>query len=281
MSSLQRRLLTAAVLIPLVVWVVLALPTPYLAGLLGLLALGGAWEWACLMGWTSALARWSFVASVGAGLAVLALVATPGTTSPLAVPLMTVALVWWAAAVVWVVRVQSGADAGFPRATAVRVLVGWLVLVPAWAALVELHGSGDDGPARVMFLMLLIWTADSGAYFAGRRWGATRLASRVSPGKTWEGVAGGAAAVALLTLAALAVLHVPGPRTVLFVLLCLLTVPVSILGDLAESLFKRMAGVKDSGRLLPGHGGVLDRVDSLTAAAPFFTLGLYWLGTGA
>jgi phosphatidate cytidylyltransferase len=159
-----------------------------------------------------------------------------------------------------------------------RALAGDLILVPAWGALVALHGQEPHGPAWVLFLAALVWLADIGAFFAGRRWGRRKLAVRVSPGKSWEGVAGGV--LAALAGAAVAVVLAGEPLhqvPILFVLV-VVTVAASVLGDLTESLFKREAGLKDSGGLLPGHGGVLDRIDSLLAAAPVFVLGLVWLG---
>jgi len=150
------------------------------------------------------------------------------------------------------------------------------VLVPAWASLVVIHGVDPQGPRLLLFLMVLIWVADSFAYFAGRRWGRTKLAPVISPGKTREGVYG-ALAGAVLCGGGLVWL-MPQGNPLLLILFCLLIVLVSVVGDLFESLMKRQAGVKDSGSLLPGHGGMLDRIDSLTAAAPLFLLGLLLLG---
>ena len=126
----------------------------------------------------------------------------------------------------------------------------------------------------MLFLLLLVWAADTGAFFVGRRFGRIRLAPQVSPSKTWEGVLGGlAAAVAVAALGA----SWFNLRHVAFLSLCLAVVLISIVGDLTESMFKRYAGVKDSGSIFPGHGGVLDRIDSITAAAPTFLLGLRWM----
>ena len=147
-----------------------------------------------------------------------------------------------------------------------------LVLIPAWLALVRLHA---QGPALMLFLLLLVVAADIGAYFAGRHFGRNKLAPRVSPGKTWEGVMGGVVGAAVVALVGVSIFHVSAAP---FIGLSLVTVLASVVGDLTESLFKRHAGVKDSGSLLPGHGGVLDRVDSVTAAAPIFLVGLERLG---
>ena len=155
-------------------------------------------------------------------------------------------------------------------------VAGYLVLIPAWLSIVLLLQHA--GPAYVLLLMLLVWGADIGAYFSGRRFGRNKLAPRVSPGKTWEGLIGALLVSIIISLVAFEFLEISSILHTNLLILCLVMVLISILGDLVESMFKRMADVKDSGGLLPGHGGVLDRIDSLTAAAPVFTLGLYLLG---
>jgi phosphatidate cytidylyltransferase len=156
--------------------------------------------------------------------------------------------------------------------SATIAVAGVIVLAAPWVAFMALRD--EFGPAYVLFLFLLVWIADIGAYFAGRRWGRRKLAVTISPGKTWEGALGAGMAALMFALAGAAVLGV-GARWPWFVAICMVTVGFSIVGDLFESMLKRQCGMKDSGTLLPGHGGVLDRVDSLTAAAPIFLLGLY------
>lgn len=274
---LKQRLLTAAVLIPLVVWGVLDLPSGAFAAVLAVLVLLGAWEWSGLAGLQTAARRWGYLLLIGALLA-----GAVSLSGDVARTVIAAAVLWWLAAAVRIYRfnrrgVHNGPVTVDGRRATARALTGTVVLVPAWMALLWIHGNGDDGPYFVLFLLALIWGADSGAYVAGKKWGRHRLAPRVSPGKTWEGVAGGVAAAAVVALVGAVLLDFSGAALWLFIPVCLVTVAFSIAGDLFESLCKREAGVKDSGRLLPGHGGILDRIDSLTAAAPLFAVGLWLL----
>lgn len=264
---LKQRLITAAILIPLVVLGILGLPPLYFALLLALVVALAAWEWGGLLKWGTPL-RYGYVG--------LLLVVLFGVQYLPVMWVLLFALLGWLLAAIWVI--------GFPlgrflwSAAPVAALLGLFVLVPPWAALLAMRDMMT--PYMVLFLLTFIWLGDSAAYFAGRRWGKTQLAPEISPGKTWEGVYGALFAVAIYALAVqpwLAPQILPG----LFALLCLLTLLVSIIGDLFKSMFKRHAGVKDSGHLLPGHGGILDRIDSLTAAAPVFLLGLILLGQRA
>jgi phosphatidate cytidylyltransferase len=200
--------------------------------------------------------------------------------------ILSTAVAWWFASLLIIrqyefdprqVRWLVGSAVQFHPSWLLGML-GVIVLVPPWLSLLVLHGSATPGSALVLMLMALVWTADSGAYAAGRLWGRTKVAPKVSPGKTWEGVYGGMAAAALTAVIAGQWIGFGWRTQVSLVLLGIVTVLFSIIGDLFESLIKRMAGVKDSGRLLPGHGGVLDRIDSVTAAAPVFALGLLWQG---
>ncbi|MBT8079324.1 MAG: phosphatidate cytidylyltransferase, partial [Gammaproteobacteria bacterium] len=155
-----------------------------------------------------------------------------------------------------------------------RWLCGFLVIVPAWLALDWLYRLNS---LYLLLVLTVVWAADIGAYFSGKRFGRLKLAPQISPGKTWEGVLGGLIAVTALTAA-----HSlwSGIGLITLIPLCLAVGIISIVGDLTVSIFKRSAGVKDSGSLFPGHGGVLDRADSITAAAPLFALGLGWIGVG-
>ena len=190
-------------------------------------------------------------------------------------PMVLLALACWLVAAVWVWRYERRGVS--PRlGTIAHMVFGMVIIIVAWWAISVLHHHA--GGSGVLALFVLIWTADTAAYFAGRRFGRRKLAPRVSAGKTWEGVWGALIAVAAMALVVSAWIPGAGQGRFQYVLLALLTVSISILGDLTESLFKRLSGKKDSGTWLPGHGGVLDRIDSLTAAAPVYVTGLAWLG---
>ncbi|NOY62238.1 MAG: phosphatidate cytidylyltransferase [Gammaproteobacteria bacterium] len=278
---LKQRLITASILIPLVVWGIFSLSNATFAWILAVIVLAGAMEWAALIGLTQPLQRALYAALVALCMAVAFLLSKVSGGALFGVLLP--ALLWWLVALGWLARSDGArnpavANRAMGRALLIDCGVGIVLLVPAWLALVLLHGM-DGGPGYLLFLMVMIWAADSGAYFSGRRWGRSKLAPSISPGKTWEGVAGGLALVTLLALLGGGMLFgfsIGG--LLLFLPLCLLVVLFSVAGDLFESMFKRRIGVKDSGRLLPGHGGVLDRIDSLTAAAPLFLLVLLVMG---
>jgi phosphatidate cytidylyltransferase len=260
---LRERVITALILAALVLLVIFMLPHVATMAALALLVVAAAWEWSAFPRFTQHSARIFYVAFVAACVAATWWF---GVEREEMDRLIQAALAWWVFALVWV----AIAPARVNRVTAAGA--GLLVLVPAWLALARLHAFG---PQLLLFLILLVVAADVGAYFAGRRFGHNKLAPRVSPGKTWEGVLGGFGAAALMAAVGVWWFKVDAPR---FLALCIVVVVASIIGDLTESLFKRHAGLKDSGRLLPGHGGLLDRVDSVTAAAPVFLIGLERLG---
>lgn len=274
-ENLKLRLFTALLLVPIVVAGVLFLSTVYLAPIMGVVILLGGWEWTRMMGVAAMPGRWLFL-----GLLVVVLTGAffaAGRYFPsLGFPVFGAITVWWFLIGCKLLRLQTIEPVTRPRFLW-QGAIGLLVLAPAWAALVILHQSGENGPMLMLFLLFLIWTADSSAYFTGYRWGRTKLAPVVSPGKTRAGLYG-AVVSAICCGAVLAWLLSDLGRLYWYVLLAVVTVLFSVVGDLYESLCKRRAGLKDSGDILPGHGGVLDRVDSLTAAAPVFLAGLVLLG---
>ncbi len=270
---LKQRIITALILAPLAVWGIFGLATPGFAWFIGAIVVLAAWEWANLSGWQAQWQRIAYGAVVG-GLLVL----TYGSSELVLLP----ALAWWLVAFALVLTYPTSAHLW--RNPWVRALMGLLILVPTWNGLVILHQAALVGPQEIagvwviLYVFCVVWVADIGAYFAGRAWGKKKLAPRVSPGKSWAGVYGGLAAVAALALAVGLWLDWSGARLAGLVALTLVTALVSVVGDLCESMVKRFRGLKDSSQLLPGHGGILDRVDSITAAVPVFTLLAFWLG---
>jgi phosphatidate cytidylyltransferase len=271
---LKTRVLTAAVLIPAVLVALFLLP-PMGWGIvmLALIALA-AHEWARLCGFATT-SQWLFVAFTLLIGAALLFPAASGFARGW--PDLLVFAACGIAALFWIVVAPPWVIARWPtRARLPMAVVGWVVLIGAWVALVELQARS---PWLVLAAMAIVWIADTAAYFSGRAFGRHKLAPQVSPGKTWEGVYGAWIAVALYALvlvpyAGAAGLQVPvtPPSIAAWVLFLLLLVSISIVGDLFESLLKRHAGAKDSGALLPGHGGVLDRIDALLAAMPIAAL---------
>lgn len=279
MSSLQQRFITAVVLAGLFVAAVAWVPTLGLALVFGGVALLAGWEWAALAGWTHAVARviyCVFLAIVLLGLWWICDLA--GDPKAMQVqPIMGIACLFWSVALLQVR--QYPRSTWLWRSSIVRSLVGWLMLAATWLAIMYAL-SLQNGPILVVLLVLTVAAADVGAYFAGRRWGQNKLAPFVSPGKTWEGLWGGIAAV--LVLVVIVSFGLPNSyshiTTASIVVLALTMAGASVLGDLTVSMVKRHVGVKDSGALLPGHGGLLDRLDSVCGAAPVFGLGLLLMG---
>lgn len=279
MSS-RTRVIAAAVMAPVAILSVLYLPSEFFAALVAALMMLGLWEWTLLAGLRGRVARAAYLVGNVALMAFLVWGAGRDFLTFKLVSLLGAA--WWLLVLLWLLRFDFAAnDNRWSRA--LKLLAGTISIIPAWAAICWLHvQSGGEvrasGPVWALFALLIVWMADSGAYFVGVRFGKHKLAPRISPGKSWEGFFGGLLATVLLAVVALPVLGMPWTSLADLLLLTVITALFSVAGDLFESLLKRHAGAKDSSHLIPGHGGVLDRIDSLLAALPVFVVGKEWLG---
>jgi len=265
----MQRVLTAVPLALVVIWMILFQPTPTLMWLLYAIALPAGWEWSRLCG----------LGPVARGVYALLVCVIPWLMLRYAGEFISVyvsaAALCWLLLTAWLFTARPGAVT--QALSPLKLLFGLLVIPAALMAMHAVHGSRLQGPEWLLFGLMLVWVADIGAYFSGRRFGRRKLAPQISPGKTREGLYGAAAAVALYSMAGALYFDLGAETSVLMLLLMLLLSLVSVAGDLFESLMKREFGVKDSGAVLPGHGGVLDRIDSVLAAMPLFMLGRQWL----
>lgn len=270
---LMQRVLTALVLLPVLIVLVWFAPTHWLYVALSVVGVLMAWEWGGFMQLAPrSLLRRAYLLLTALVLAAVWLTPINGPWLPAL--LIPVAVLW----LLMPLQLRRFPACGAPP-RALMAVAGQLMIASTLLAVVTLHAE-PGGVRKLLFVLILVFAADTGAYFAGRRFGRRKLAPQISPGKTVEGAIGGLALVAVWALVA-------GPHaftldgaaaTVQFVVLAMIVGVVSIIGDLTESMLKRAVGLKDSGRLLPGHGGVLDRVDSIVAAVPVMLVGLQLAG---
>lgn len=262
---LKQRIITAFFLIPLTLLVLFYLPLQAFAYLTAFIALAAAWEWSSLMQ-VKRRARFGYLLFIICGFVAALFIPV--------INILAIAAIWWLIATTLIVI--------YPHASAYyqhffwRGMMGLLIIVPCWVAINYIR-SQPQGLYLLLFLFVLVWGADSTAYFVGKKWGKHKLAPMVSPGKTIQGIIGALCFTLIYITCFLWLLKMPLHLWSWCFILALCTVLFSIIGDLFESLIKRQAGVKDSGTLLPGHGGLLDRIDSLTAAAPIFAFGAWML----
>ena len=257
---LKTRIVTAVVALVVLGVVLFAIPPIATEVVIALVILAGAWEWSGFLGISATALRSFYVVAIGGFIGALYFL-FPDQVGLV----LQISFAWWLAAFVWTFFYPT------PIPVPLRWVCGALVLVPLFMALIHLFRLGA---IFLLLALLIVWAADAGAYFVGKRFGRVKLAPSISPGKTWEGAIGGLLVVLLLAIA----VAIWSDRPVAVLLpFCLAVAALSIVGDLTVSMFKRTAGIKDSGRFFPGHGGILDRIDSVAAAAPLFALGLDWL----
>ena len=276
---LRQRVITALAMAGAFLAAITWLPLPALALLFGVVVALGGWEWSRLAGWESGWARSVYVLVLVAVMGGLYFYCQLGEspTREQVQPLLGLACLWWSFALLWVRSFPASAI--FWNSVAARSVMGLLILALSWLAAVFVL-SFPRGGVLMVVMVIVVASADIGAYFSGRAWGRHKLAAAVSPNKTWEGFWGGMVACVLLALLLWYQLPAPlghiQPGSVVAVALA--TALASVVGDLTVSMVKRESGLKDSGSLLPGHGGLLDRLDSLCGAAPVYALGLLLAG---
>lgn len=268
-EMLKQRFITAVILGSILIFAIFKLPNSWLQIIFAAVTLLGAWEWSNLIGLKKLLLKFVYVAIVAIVMFLVWNFVQPQYENTL----LMLASLWWACVVILLALYE---EAWLQSAWMKKLLIlsGFIVLVPAWLALVNLHKQGAE---MLTFFICLICVADIAAYFFGKRFGKNKLAPKLSPGKSREGVIGALLSSFVMAVIGLQIFTFSQQGSLYFIGLCVLVAMLSVVGDLYESLLKRNAGVKDSGTILPGHGGVLDRIDSITAAAPGYLLGLYWI----
>ena len=263
----SKRIVTAVVLAGVTVAAILFLESFLFAIAVGMVAAAAAWEW-CHLGRRVSALGWNiaFIFLVGTGVPVLVMF-------PPALPwILGIALLWWICTAALITLGRRRSKVPKWQAKKWHALV---VIFPAAVGITGLHATGPEGRWYVLACLLIVWTTDTCAYMVGRLSGKTLLVPGISPAKTVEGAGGGLVSAAIAGL----ILYETLPIEMIFtrldwVVLAIMTAGFSIIGDLTESIYKRTAGVKDSGWILPGHGGILDRIDSALASSPVFVAGI-------
>lgn len=261
---LKYRIVTSLILLTFILLCICLLPMSWFSILMGVIVVYGGWEWFALAGIKNSYVRGSYVVLLSVILWIVYYL-------PIFWVLISTLIVWlWViAAVVCYALDITPLGLQYP---AVKIILGFFALVPCWLAVTTLR-EDIDGLAWLIFGLLLVAAMDTGSYVAGRLWGKHKLTIRVSPNKTWEGLGGGFVLILLIALVTGMLFRFSLYQLSILTLLALVTGFFAVIGDLVESMLKRQAGIKDSGRLLPGHGGILDRIDGLIVALPIFALG--------
>lgn len=274
-TVLKQRIITGLILAPLVLCGVFLLEPIHFSWFFAFILAVAAWEWANLSSFTTSVVRVTYALLI----ATLIFTIMPAISVTW---VLTISLMWWIIATILVITYPDSSKLW--RHPWISAILGLIVLLPMWKALVFIREAsfipvdGVNSLLLILYMLLLVWSADVGAYFAGKAWGKSKLAPKVSPGKSWAGAWGGVTATLILALLAAYFMGFTVLMTVQLLVITALTACVSIIGDLTESMFKRTRGIKDSSALLPGHGGVMDRIDSLLAAIPVFVFLLMSIG---
>jgi phosphatidate cytidylyltransferase len=271
--SHQARIRSALWMVPLTILTILMLPTPYMGALTAMLLLAGLYEWAGLAMLKRKIPKLLYL--LCNAVIVTAIAWLDDANQTLLMVTTLIGGIFWLFSLLWLWQFGFAKDQSLENTT-LKLLSGSLACIPAWTALVWIHSS-ENGPAWALFAVGLIAIADSGAYLFGVNFGKRKLAPNISPGKSWEGFWGGLVCTVGLAIVCAFYFDDNQPRILAFALLGLLTGIFSVLGDLFESLLKRHAQIKDSSTLIPGHGGLLDRLDSIVSGLTVFALLKFWL----
>jgi len=261
---LKDRIITAAILLPLIILAILFMPPTFFAPLLLVVFMVAAWEWTTLVGFKIVAVRWLYLLVIVIG--VIVLTALPPTFNAHVFLILSLVWVW---CLIAVIAFAKDKGAGGFHSPALRSLFGFLVMVPSFVAMLVLQ-SGLGHPFWLLYVLLVTFAADTGGYFVGRRFGSTPLALRVSPKKTWQGFWGGMIFAFLNAFVWSFCLPLNGRQRVVTIIFAMIAAAYSVVGDLIISLLKRIVGVKDTGSIIPGHGGILDRLDSVFAGTTIF-----------
>ncbi|MCP4271575.1 MAG: phosphatidate cytidylyltransferase [Gammaproteobacteria bacterium] len=293
-----QRIITALIMLVFALYAIFFLPLETFSGVVAIIVLIGSWEWSGFFNKNNRLLKIIYVLITAAFMWVIYNHSLPqeywnGWIIPegikewfqlkdLAFISVVLACIWWVFAFV-LVLVFPKISSSLINNIFLMAIIGWLMLLPTWVALTGIRSIGmaldfHRGSSILLFSLCLVWAADTGAFIAGKAFGKHKLAPHVSPKKTWEGVVGGAILAILVAIISSHLLSIPDKQLPGLALMVVVIVSYSVIGDLTESIFKRLAGVKDSGNILPGHGGVLDRIDGLTAVMPLCLLGYAILG---
>ncbi len=293
-----QRIITALIMLVFALYAIFFLPLETFSGVVAIIILIGSWEWSGFFNKKNPLLKSLYVLITAALMWVIYNHSLPqeywnGWIIPegimewlqlkdLALISVVLACIWWVFAFI-LVLVFPKISSSLINNVFLMAIVGWLMLLPTWVALTGVRSIGiavdfHRGSSLLLFSLCLVWAADTGAFIAGKAFGKHKLAPHVSPKKTWEGVIGGALLAILVAIISSHLLSIPHKQLPALALMVVIIVSYSVIGDLTESIFKRLAGVKDSGNILPGHGGVLDRIDGLTAVMPLCLLGYAILG---
>ena len=265
-----KRTISLVVLVPIVVWIILY-ANPQIFQIIALIVcLIGAWEWSNFMMFTSKYRRFIYLVLILAGIFFAGFISS--------MLILLIAAIWWAYALGQLIRYHKNPE---PKTNKFWLgVLGVLVIVAAWVGLNVLRNTGLHGAGWLLLYLVMLWSTDTGAYLAGKFLGKHKLAPNLSPNKTIEGAIGGLVALLIVAIVGVFLLHIPSSQWVVYFLGAILLNVFSVIGDLYESMLKRKRGIKDSGNVIPGHGGILDRIDGLLASVPVFALVVILAGLG-